>query len=181
MDPKDLVFVDESGVDTSMTRTRGRGAPGAGRGARGERVAGAVPQGHWRTLTMLAALRLKGVAAAATVDAATDTDLFDAFVGRALVPALRPGDVVVWDGLAPHKAPAVREAVERARARLMPLPPYSPDFSPIEPCWSKVKQHVRGAEARTAEALGQAAAAGFASVTPADTRGWFANCGYRVH
>lgn len=174
VDPKKLVFVDESGVNTAMTRTRGR-AP------RGERVEGSVPQGHWRTLTMLGALRLDGVAAAATVDAATDTDVFQAFVGNALVPALRPGDVVVWDNLSPHKAEQVRQEIGRAGAGLMPLPPYSPDLSPIEPCWSKVKQHVRDAGPRSVEALGAAAAEGFAGVTAADARGWFEHCGYCVH
>lgn len=173
VDAAKLVFVDESGINTSMTRTRGRAAPG-------ERVPGAVPRGHWKTLTMIGALRLDGMAAAVTVDAATDTEVFGAFVHDALVPALRPGDVVLWDGLAPHKARRVREEVERARATLIPLPPYSPDFSPIEPAWSKVKGHVRDVEPRTAEALGRAAADGFAAVTATDATGWFQNCGYRV-
>lgn len=174
VDPQKLVVVDESGINTSMTRTRGRAAPG-------ERVSGAVPQGHWKTLTMIGALRLEGMAAAVTVDAATDTDVFGAFVHDALVPALRPGDVVLWDGLAPHKAQQMEEEIERAKAKLIPLPPYSPDLSPIEPCWSKVKGHVRDVEPRTAEALGRAAAEGFASVSAADAHGWFKKCGYCVH
>lgn len=159
-----------------MTRARGR-AP------RGERVAGAVPNGHWSTLTMIGALRLEGLAAAATVDAATDGPIFRSFVTDALVPALRRGDVVVWDGLAPHKAAGVAEAeaVEAAGASLLPLAPYSPDFSPIEPMGSKVKQDLRGAEARTPTAMGEAAAGAFASVTAADARGWFGQCGYCVH
>ncbi|HVT89751.1 MAG TPA: IS630 family transposase [Tepidisphaeraceae bacterium] len=164
VDAAKLVLVDESGINTAMTRIRGRGAPG-------ERVGGAVPQGHWQTLTMLGALRLEGVTAAATVDAATDTDIFDAFVRQGLVPALRVGDVVVWDNLSPHKAAQVQEAVEQAWAKRMPLPPYSPDLNPIEPCWSKVKQQVRSAEPRTGAALGLAAAHGFASVTAADAKG----------
>jgi transposase len=174
VDPEKLVFVDESGINTSMTRGRGRAAPG-------ERVPGAVPQGHWKTLTMIGAMRLEGMAAAVTVDAATDTDVFGTFVRDALVPALRPGDVVVWDGLTPHKTRQVQQEVEQARARLMPLPPYSPDLSPIEPAWSKVKGHVRQTEPRTTEALGHAAAEGFERVTAADARGWFVNCGYCVH
>ena len=88
---------------------------------------------------------------------------------------------MVWDGLAPHKVAGVAEAVEAAGASLMPLPPYSPDFSPIEPMWSKVKQDLRSAEARTPAALGEAAAEAFASVTAADARGWFGECGYHVH
>jgi transposase len=174
VDPAKLVFVDESGINTSMTRTRGRAAPG-------ERVSGAVPQGHWKTLTMIGALRLEGMAAAVTVDAATDTDVFGTFVHEALVPALHPGDVVLWDGLAPHKAQQMQREIEQAQARLIPLPPYSPDLSPIEPGWSKVKGHVRDVAPRTAEALGHAAAEGFANVTAADARGWFKKCGYSVH
>jgi transposase len=171
--PAKLVFVDESGINTAMTRTRGRGISG-------ERVVGAVPQGHWRTLTMLGALRLEGMAAAATVDAATDADIFDAFVREMLAPALRPGDVVIWDNLSSHKTTEAQAAVEGARAVLLPLPPYSPDLSPIEPGWSKVKQHVRSVEPRTIQALGQAAAEAFASVTADDAHGWFAKCGLCV-
>lgn len=141
VDPKRLVFVDESGINTAMTRTRGRAPPG-------ERVPGAVPRGHWTTLTMIGALRLEGMAAEVTVDAATDTDVFGVFVHDALVPALRPGDAVVWDGLSPHRAPWIREEVERARATLLPLPPYSPDLSPIEPCCSASSRKVQLANPR---------------------------------
>ena len=169
-----LVFVDESGANTAMTRTRGRAPPG-------ERVVGRVPCGRWETLTMLGAVRLDGVAAAATVPAATDTPVFTSFVSEALVPALRDGDVVVWDNLGPHRAAGPAGLVESAGAELMPLPPYSPDFSPIEPCWSKVKQFLRSAGARDESSLGQAAQRAFASVTPDDTRGWFEQCGYCVH
>jgi transposase len=173
LDPANLVFVDESGINTSMIRTRGRAEPG-------RRVHGTVPQGHWKTLTMIGALRLKGMAAAVTVDAATDTDVFGAFVHEALIPALRPGDVVLWDGLTPHKAQQMKQEVEQAQAKLLPLPPYSPDLSPIEPAWSKVKGHVRDVAPRSAETLGVAAAEGFASVSAADARGWFKKCGYCV-
>ena len=141
---------------------------------------GAVPQGHWKTLTMIGAIRLEGRAAAVTVDAATDTDVFRAFVREALVPALRPGDVVLWDGLSPHKAQGMQQQIEQAKAKLIPMPPYSPDLSPIEPAWSKVKGHVRDVAPRTAETLGNAAAEAFACVTAADARGWFQKCGYCV-
>jgi hypothetical protein len=176
---EDLVFVDESGANTAMTRTRGRAPPG-------ERVVGRVPHGHWGTLTMLGAVRLEGVVAAATVPSATvpsatDTPVFASFVAEALVPALREGDVVVWDNLSPHKAPGLADLVALAGASLMPLPPYSPDFSPIEPCWSKVKQFLRSAAARDEWSLGEAAQQAFASVTDDDTRGWFRGCGYCVH
>lgn len=173
MDPAKLVFVDESGINTAMSRMRGRAEPGV-------RVQGAEPRGHWKTLTMIGALRLDGMAAAVTVDAATDTDVFGAFVREALVPALRAGDVVLWDGLSSHKAPQVQREVESAKATLLSLPPYSPDLSPIEPAWSKVKSHVRDVSPRSPEALGAAAAEGFARVTAADARGWFNKCGYCV-
>jgi transposase len=174
IDVNDLVFVDESGANTHMTRTRGR-AP------RGQRAGGSVPQGHWKTLTLLGALRLHGIAAAATIAAPTDAEVFGVFVQEVLAPALRSGDVVAWDNLAPHRAAGIEEVVAAAGARLLPLPPYSSDYSPMEPCWSKVKQYLRNAEARTEGALGEAARQGFASVTAADARGWFEMCGYCVH
>jgi transposase len=174
IDPHKLVFVDESGVNTAMTRSCGR-AP------KGQRVHGAVPHGNWKTVTMLGAIRCDGMAAAATAPFSTDTDLFRVFVTQALVPALHPGDVVVWDGLAPHQAAGLKQSVERVGAALMPLPPYSPDLSPIEPCWSKVKQIVRAAEPRNPQAIGQVTARAFAAVTSADARGWFRHCGYLVH
>jgi transposase len=174
VDPRRLVFVDESGVNTAMTRARGR-AP------KGQRVHSAVPHGDWKTVTMLGAIRASGMAAAATAPFPTDTDLFRLFVTHALVPALRRGDVVVWDGLAPHKAAGLKEAIEGAGAELMPLPPYSPDFSPNEPCWSKVKEIVRAAEPRDERAIGDATARAFAAVTPDDARGCFRHCGYVVH
>lgn len=166
-----LVVVDESGAKTSMTRTRGR-AP------RGERVHASVPGGHWRVTTMIGAVRAGGVAAVSTVEAATDGATFLAFVREALVPALRPGDVVVMDNLGAHKVKGVREAVEAAGARLLYLPPYSPDLSPIELCWSKVKQFLRSAAARTAEALGEAITTAFRAVSETDLRNWFRHCGY---
>ena len=168
-----LVVVDESGCTTSMTRRRGR-AP------RGKRVHDAVPGGHWKVTTLIGAVRAGGVAAAVSVEAATDGPLFLAFVRDALAPALRPGDVVVMDNLGAHKVRGVREAVEGAGARLLYLPPYSPDLSPIELCWSKVKQALRSAAARTAEALGRAVEEAFKTVTTLDLANWFHHCGYHV-
>jgi transposase len=130
---------------------------------------------------MLGAIRSQGLAAAATAPFSTDTDLFRLFVTEALVPALHRGDVVVWDGLAPHKAAGLEQALHNAGAKLMPLPPYSPDLSPIEPCWSKVKEIVRSAEPRDERAIGQVTAKAFAAVTSDDARGWFRHCGYIVH
>jgi len=168
-----LVVVDESGCTTSMTRTRGR-AP------RGRRVHDAVPGGHWKVTTLIGAVRVGGVAAAVSVEAATDGPLFLAFVRDALVPALRPGDVVVMDNLGAHKVKGVREAIEGAGARLLYLPPYSPDLSPIEPCWSKVKQSLRSLACRTNDALWRVMQAVLDSVTPSDATNCFGHCGYTL-
>jgi len=168
-----LVVVDESGCTTSMTRTRGRAE-------RGTRVHDAVPGGHWQVTTLIGAVRTSGVAVAVSIEAATDGLVFLAFVRDALVPTLRPGDVVIMDNLGAHKVKGVQEAIEGAEARLLYLPPYSPDLSPIELCWSKVKQALRSAAARTAEALGRAVEQAFATVTTSDLTNWFAHCGYQV-
>lgn len=174
VNPEKLVFADESGANTAMTRSRGRAPVG-------ERAAGAVPQGHWKQLTMLGALRLDGPVAEATIESATDAEVFRMFVTDSLAPALRRGDVVVWDNLPSHAAADVDDVLREHGAILLPLPPYSPDFSPIEPAWSKVKQALRGVEARDADALAIAAGVAFAAITSSDTHGWFGKCGYCVH
>ena len=166
-----LVFVDESGARTNMTRLYGWGEVGG-------RVVDAVPQGHWTTCTLLAAVPLTGPLAAVTVDAAVDADAFVAWTREVLVPCLSPGDVVVMDNLPAHKVPGVTEAIEAAGAGVRYLPPYSPDYNPIENMWSKVKAHLRAAAARTFDALGDAIDRALASVTPADCRGFFGHCGY---
>lgn len=171
IDPARLVFVDESGVTRSMTRRYGR-AP------KGERVPGSVPLGHWEVTTLIGALGFDGVRASFSVDAPTDADIFQVFAEQVLRPALRPGNVVIWDNLPAHKAPALKSVIESRQAMLLPLPPYAPDFNPIEQCWSKVKEFLRSAQARTTEALEQAIADGFAAVTASDARGWFRHCGY---
>lgn len=165
------MFLDESGARADMTRTRGR-AP------RGERVVAKVPGGHWRVVTVIGAVRTTGPFAAATLVGATDGDAFRAYVREVLAPQLRAGDVVVMDNLSPHKSPAVREAIEAAGATLRYLPPYSPDFNPIENLWSKVKQFLRSAAARTFDLLCEAIDAALASVTADDCRGYFNHCGY---
>ena len=166
-----LVFIDESGAKTNMTRTRGR-AP------RGVRVIDKVPHGHWAATTMISAIRTAGPFAAAVVNGATDSDVFRAYVEHALVPELKAGDVVILDNLQPHKAAGVREMIEAAGATLLYLPPYSPDFNPIEPMWSKVKQFLRSAAARTSESLQQAVTAALHAVTSGDCIGFFRHCGY---
>ena len=171
IDPRHLVFVDESGATTAMTRLRGR-AP------KGERVHGATPHGHWQVTTMLGAIRLQGVTAAMTIDCPTDSEVFRVFVERVLAPALRPGDVVIMDNLSSHKAAGVAERIHASGAELIYQPPYSPDLNPIEPCWSKVKEFLRAAKARTQDLLHQAIAAALQTVSPRDARGWFRHCGY---
>jgi transposase len=140
------VFVDESGVTTEMTRRYGW-AP------RPERVSEAVPAGHWRTLTVLAALTLDGMMASMTIESPTDGDVFLAFLEQVLGPKLQPGHIVVLDNLGAHKVDGVRGLIESRGALLLYLPPYSPDFNPIEQAWSKLKQLLRGVKARVLDQL----------------------------
>ena len=170
----DVVVMDESYATTTFTRLRGRCH-------RTERLKSRVPGGHWKRLTILAAVTVNGVLCGSTIDAATDSDVFRTFVDHVLVPALRPGMVVVMDNLSSHKVKGVREAIEAAGCRLVYLPPYSPDLSPIEPIWSKVKQELRSIEARHVATLDAAVGKALSNVTVADCAGCFANCGYQLH
>ena len=172
LDPNRLVFLDESGAKTNMTRLYGRAFGG-------QRVVDAAPHGHWCTTTMISSIRLDGTTAAMVIECPTDTAVFRAYVDRVLVPSLRPGDIVVMDNLAPHKAPGVAEAIASAGAAVWPLPPYSPDFNPIEKMWSKIKAFLRKTKARTPAALVEAIGAALQTVTALDATGWFGSCGYR--
>lgn len=154
-----------------MTRLRGR-AQG------GQRCVDEVPHGHWETTTMISSIRLDGSTACMVIDGATSADIFREYVRHVLVPTLRPGDIVVLDNLMAHKDAEARRLIEAAQAILMPLPAYSPDFNPIEKMWSKVKQFLRNAKARTQEALLNAIAEVLKTITHQDSRGWFASCGY---
>jgi transposase len=169
--PEQLVFLDESGATTEMTRRYGR-APG------NQRVGEAVPQGHWRTVTMLAALTVNGLEAPMTIESPTDGDIFLAYLEQVLCPGLRSGQIVILDNLAAHKVDGVQRLVESTGARLLYLPPYSPDFNPIEQAWSKIKQLLRAAKARTIETLETAIADALAAITHDNARAWFAHCGY---
>jgi transposase len=171
--PERLIFLDESGVTTQMTWARGRAPAGA-------RIAEATPQGHWHVLTTLGALGLRGIVGAMTVESATDGDVFLAYLEHVLCPKLHVGDVVGMDNLSAHKVEGVGELIAARGAELLYLPPYSPDFHPIEQCWSKVKQILRTLKARTSETLEQAVAQGLAAITPDNARGWFAHCGYGI-
>ena len=137
-----------------------------------------TPAGHWCTTTMVAALRLSGAIAGAVVKGPMDGDVFAVWVREALLPGLRPGDIVVMDNLPAHKRPAVRQMIESVGCELWMLPPYSPDMNPIEPMWSKAKQLIRGAEPRTFETLVQAVFGAMDAVTSEDARGFFTHCGY---
>jgi transposase len=165
IDPGHLVFVDETGTNTAMTRTYGR-AP------EGERVLGAVPS-PWTTLTLICGLRLSGVSAPLVFQGATDTATFETYVEQALAPQLHPGDVVIWDNLKPHKAKSVAQMIERAGAKVIPLPPSSPDYSPIEEMFSKVKGALKSAAARTTDAVTTAIGCVLTDVTSQDLVGWF--------
>lgn len=165
VEPKRLVFVDETGVTTAMTRAYGW-AP------RGQRAVGSAP-GSWESLTVIAALGMGGVRAPLVFPGATDAAAFESYVEEVLVPELHAGDVVVWDNLSPHQAYAAAAAVKRAGARLLPLPPYSPDYTPIERLWSKVKAYLRRVAARTKDAVYDALGEALEKVTTQDIIGWF--------
>jgi transposase len=167
-----LVFIDETGAATDMARRYGR-CP------RGERLVCSVPWGHWKTTTFVAALRLGEVAAPCVLDGPMDGESFRAYVEQFVVPILKPGDIVVMDNLASHKVAGVREAIEAAGAELRYLPPYSPDFNPIEQFFAKLKALLRKAAARTVEALIAAIAEVLTEVRPQECANYLANQGYR--
>jgi transposase len=174
VEPEHLVFVDEMGATTTMTRTHGR-APA------GERVHGAVP-GKWESVTLIAGLRLAGVTAPFAFAGATDTPAFQTYAQRVLAPEVGPGDVVVWDNLQPHKDAEAIRAVEAAGAVVVPAPPWSPDLIPIEEMFSKVKEGLRAVAARTTEAIYAALGAVLAQVSPQDIQGWFHDrAAYAMH
>jgi len=174
IDPTRLVFLDESGVDTTMT-------PAYARAPRGQRALGRVPGGHWKRLTILGALALDGLVAAMTVAAATTTEVFRIFVEQVLLPALqtRRDCLVMMDNLSPHKAACVRNAFEAAGVAYRYLPPYSPDLNPIEPAWAVVKDHLRRAEARSLDELDAAMPQALNQITSSNAQGWFRLKGYR--
>ena len=143
------------------------------RGTGGRRIHEATPGGHWKILTILGAMSLRGMVATMTIEEPTDTDIFLAYVEHLLCPVLKPGDVVVMDNLSPHKAPAVREWIEKAGAEVLYLPPYSPDLNPIEKAWAKLKQLLREVKARSKETLDQAITELLPCITPDNAKAWF--------
>ena len=174
LDARTFVFVDETGIDTRLVRRYARAAGG-------ERAHGSVPFGSYERLTVLGALGVEGLLAPMVTSAATDTDVFLAYLDQVLIPELvakKPGATVIMDNLKPHKVAEVKEKLEAAGLKLLYLPPYSPDFSPIEPAWSKVKALLRKAAARTRAALEAALLLALDAISPQDAAGFFAHCGY---
>jgi transposase len=171
LDPDRLVFIDETWASTNMARRHGR-AP------RGERLRAGIPHGHWKTTTLVAALRLDGIIAPFVLDGPINRDAFEAYVENVLVPELRCGDVVIMDNLSSHKGPRVREMIEAAGASLLYLPPYSPDFNPIENAFAKLKALLRKFAERTIEGLWTAIGRLIDTFTPQECANYFTAAGY---
>jgi len=171
LDPDRLVFIDETGTSTKMARLRGR-AP------RGERLVGKIPHGHWKTTTFVAGLRSTALTAPCVIDGPMNGNAFLAYVEQVLMPTLKPGDIVVLDNLSAHKVPGIREAIEAAGAKLLYLPPYSPDFNPIEQLFAKLKALLRKAAERSVEGLWNRIARLLDAFPPDECTNYFRNSGY---
>ena len=172
-DPARLVFIDEAGAKTNMTRLRGRSA-------RGARCHASAPGGRWNSTTMISSVRIDGSTACVAIPGATDAEVFRTYVREVLLPTLSPGDIVVMDNLSAHKNPETIALIEGAGAEVLFLPPYSPDFNPIEMMWSKVKNSIRSQEPRDDAQLIEAIGNALDSVTASDAIGWFGHCGYNI-
>jgi transposase len=171
--PERLVFLDETAAKTNMTRTHGY-AP------RGQRLIDAVPYRRWQTTTFMGALRSEGFIAPLVVDGAMTGELFSAYVEQVLIPELRQGDVVIMDNLSCHKGTAVRAALEAAGIKVLYLPPYSPEYNPIEMAFSKLKRLLRKAAQRTVEGLWAALGRLLDRFSPSECRHYFRHCGYNA-
>jgi transposase len=172
LNPERLVFIDETGASTKMTRLYGR-CP------RGERLVSYVPFGHWKTTTFVGALRNDQITAPCVFDGPMNGERFLAWVEQFLAPTLRPGDIVVMDNLSSHKVPGIETAIEKAGASLRYLPPYSPDLNPIEQFFAKLKSLLRKAAARTLDDLFDAIANALTKFDPAECANYLDNSGYR--
>ncbi len=171
LDPEHLVFIDETWASTNMARLRGR-AP------KGERLRAGIPHGHWKTTTFVAGLRLTGMVAPMVLDGPINGPAFQAYVDQILVPELRPGDIVVMDNLGSHKGASVRAAIETAGATLLYLPPYSPDFNPIEKAFAKLKALLRKAAKRTVDGLWNTIGTLLPAFTANECTNYFIAAGY---
>ena len=166
-------FIDEAGINLALTRLYGR-APA------GERVLERVPRNYGEQTSLISSLSLAGVEATMSIPGAVDTAVFDAYAERVLRPTIRAGDVIVLDNLTAHRASRIEQVAAECGAAVIWLSPYSPDFSPIEMMWSKIKAAMRAAKARTREELEQALDAALELITESDCLAWFTHCGYRV-
>ena len=171
--PSDLVFVDESGANRAL-------CPLYGWAPRGQRACGQAPRNRGPNTSLLAAMNLDGLVATMTAEGSTNKEVFLTYLDAVLCPALRPGQVVILDNLSVHKNETVRQKIEACGCRLVFLPAYSPDFNPIECAFSKLKNFLRKAKARTQEALEAAIAAALATINAANARAWFAHCGFPI-
>jgi transposase len=171
LDPECLVFIDETGASTKMARLRGRAR-------RGQRCRSPVPHGHWKTTTFTGALRLNGMTAPMVIDGPMNRDAFHAYLHHVLTPTLRPGDIVVMDNLPAHKGTETRRLIEAAGARLLYLPPYSPDFNPIENAFAKLKAILRKASERSIDGLWDTIGRAIDQFTPAECANYFTAAGY---
>lgn len=171
LDPAHLIFVDETGTNLRLTRRYGRAK-------RGQRVVGTVPRNHGPNVTVIAAMDQAGLLGEMTLTGALDGPAFELYITRILLPQVWPGDVVIWDNLSVHKRRQARRWVEAAGAQVLFLPPYSPDFNPIELAFNKLKTRLRGSAARTRTDLEAAITLALAAITSQDAAAWFASCGY---
>lgn len=165
--------MDESGANITLT-------PRYGRALRGERCIGQVPRNWGKNTTLMAAMTLEGIQTAAVIEGAMDRPVFDRFVEQFLIPILRPGQKIIWDNLSVHKSVDAEELIRAAECDVAFLPPYSPDFNPIEQAFSKLKAHLRRANQRTVDGVWEAIGNGLDQITATDARGWFQHCGYAV-
>jgi transposase len=173
IDTERLVFVDEMGANISL-------APLYAWSKRGERASGSVPRNWGKNVTLLASMSLEGMGECLAVEGSTTTKVFETYIERVLVPSLRPGQVMVMDNLSAHKGSRVRDLIESKGCELIYLPPYSPDFNPIEEAFAKIKALLRKAEARTHEVLIEAMGWALGMLTERDARGFFEHRGYRA-
>jgi transposase len=173
LDARSLVFVDEMGTNTSLS-------PLYGWAKKGERARCSVPRNRGKNTTLLSSMTLEGMGPSLTVEGATTSAVFEAYVERVLAPTLRRGQVVVMDNLSAHKGERVKELIEGRGCELLYLPPYSPDLNPIEEAFSKIKGLIRKAEARSREVLLEAIGAAISAITDQDARGFIEHCGYRA-
>ena len=171
LDPTRLVFIDETGASTKMARLRGRAR-------RGQRCRAPIPHGHWKTTTFTGALRLSGMTAPMVLDGPMNADAFRAYIDQVLVPTLAPGDVVIMDNLPAHRSATIRDAIEAAGAELRYLPPYSPDFNPIENAFAKLKSILRKAAARTIDDLWDVIGSSLPTFTMQECANYFTAAGY---